>query len=276
MTATVPIGEFSRLTYLSVKALRYYHDIALLEPAAIDPGSGYRRYSVDQVPAAHLIRRLRALDMPVGEIRAVLDAGDTAARDGALRAHLLRMERELNRTRDVVASLRALLAPGSRALPVEYRTTAAFPALTVTEGLARAEIGPWCGSAFALLYRTLAAAGVTPAGPGGATYSAAWFEEDAGAVTAYVPVPPGTGGPLPAAPDTHPAPVLAELPGGRFAVAVHEGGFEDFDRSYGALGSHVAAHDTSLPEPIREIYLAGPDRIDDPAGYRTEICWPIR
>ncbi|UGT59482.1 MerR family transcriptional regulator [Nocardia asteroides] len=276
MTATVPIGEFSRLTYLSVKALRYYHDIALLEPAAIDPGSGYRRYSVDQVPSAHLIRRLRALDMPVEEIRTVLGAADGPTRDAALCAHLLRMEEELNRTRDVVASLRALLAPGTRALAVEYRSTAAFPALTVTDAVARADIGAWCGSAFALLHRTLAAAGVPPAGPGGATYSAAWFAEDAGEVTAYVPVPPGTGGSLPAAAGTHPAPLLTELPGGRFAVAVHEGGFEDFDRSYGALGSHVAAHDVSLPEPIREIYLAGPDRIDDPAGYRTEICWPIR
>ncbi|MFC8047631.1 MerR family transcriptional regulator [Nocardia sp. NPDC057353] len=276
MTATVPIGEFSRLTYLSVKALRYYHDIALLEPAAVDPGSGYRRYAVDQVPTAHLIRRLRALDMPVEEIRTVLGAPDAAVRDTALRAHLLRMEEELNRTRDVVASLRALLAPGARALAVEYRSTPGFSALAVTEGMVRADIGPWCGSAFALLYRTLTAAGVSPAGPGGALYSTAWFEEDAGEVTAYVPVPARTAGPLPPAAATHPAPVLAELPAGRFAVAVHEGGFEDFDRSYGALGSHVAAHDVSLPAPIREIYLAGPDVVADPAGYRTEICWPIR
>lgn len=278
MTATVPIGEFSRLTYLGIKTLRYYHDIELLVPAAVDPATGYRRYAVEQVERAQLIRRLRALDMPVEQIRSAL-AGDPASRDEALRAHLRRMEEELNRTRDVVASLRALLTPGAAALAVEYRTTPAFPALTVTESLPREEITAWCGSAFALLFRTLAAAGVAPAGPAGAAYSTAWFEEGAGEVTAYVPVPPGTSGPFPPLDDlrdAHPAPVLAELPGGRWAVGVHEGPFEDFDRSYGALGGHVAAHDVSLPEPVREIYLAGPDVTDDPAAYRTEICWPIR
>ena len=51
----VSIGEFARLTYLSVKTLRYYHEVALLEPVAVDAGSGYRRCSVDQVAQAHLI-----------------------------------------------------------------------------------------------------------------------------------------------------------------------------------------------------------------------------
>ena len=66
------------------------------------------------------------------------------------------------------------------------------------------------------------------------------------------------------------------LPAGRFAVAVHAGGYEDIDRSYGRLGSHVAEHDDPLPEPIRENYLVGPDRTPQPHDYRTEIWWPIQ
>jgi len=50
-TNTVPIGEFSKLTHLSVKALRHYHAIGLLEPAAIDTESSYRRYDTDQEKA---------------------------------------------------------------------------------------------------------------------------------------------------------------------------------------------------------------------------------
>jgi len=38
------IGAFSRLTHLSVKTLRYYHEVGLLEPAVVDPDSGYRYY----------------------------------------------------------------------------------------------------------------------------------------------------------------------------------------------------------------------------------------
>ena len=268
MTATVSIGEFSRLTYLSVKTLRHYHDVGLLAPVDIDAHSGYRRYSTDQVTRAHLIRRLRGLDMPIPEIRAVLEAPDTGTRDAALRAHLERMEAQLQRTRDAVASLRALLTPAAP-LTVEYRTVAAFPALAIRDVVGRDVIGDWCGSSFALLSETLAAADGVPAGPGGATYSMDFFAEESGEVLAFVPVAPGARFATPA------GVALVEMPARRFAITAHRGSFENFDRTYGALGSHVAEHDTVLAEPVREIYLISPDETDDPAEYLTELCWPI-
>ncbi|WP_159844478.1 MerR family transcriptional regulator [Nocardia sp. CY41] len=267
MTATVPIGEFSRLSNLSVKTLRYYHEIGLLAPVGVDASSGYRRYATAQVSQAQLIRRLRELDMPVPEIRAVLAAPDENARDATLRAHLERMEAELARTRAVVASLRALLTP-SAPITVEYRAVAAFPAAAIGATVAREHIGEWCAATFQALYEALAAADITPAGVGGATYGTDFFEHDEGAVVAFVPLADAEVALL--------AGLSAiELPARRFAVAVHEGPFEDFDRTYGALGSHVAEHDVALSEPIREMYLVGPDVSDDPATYRTEVCWPI-
>jgi effector-binding domain-containing protein len=56
---------------------------------------------------------------------------------------------------------------------------------------------------------------------------------------------------------------------------MHSGSFNDFDRTYGALGSYVAEHDTALLEPVRELYLTSPGDTDDPDSYRTEVCWPI-
>ncbi len=50
MSASVAIGEFSRLTHLTVKTLRHYHEQGLLVPYAVDEQSGYRRYSVDPCP----------------------------------------------------------------------------------------------------------------------------------------------------------------------------------------------------------------------------------
>jgi effector-binding domain-containing protein len=61
MSVLVPIGDFSRMTHLSVKALRFYHDQGLLEPARIDPATGYRFYDTGQVPVAQVIRRFRDL-----------------------------------------------------------------------------------------------------------------------------------------------------------------------------------------------------------------------
>ncbi|MBF6333380.1 MerR family transcriptional regulator [Nocardia transvalensis] len=266
MTATVSIGEFARLTHLSVKTLRYYHEVELLEPVAVDPASGYRRYSTGQVAQAHLIRRLRELDMPLPEVRAVLAAPDQAARDAALRAHLERMEAQLLRTRDMVASLRALLLP-TTGIEVEYRSVAAFSALAVRDVVAHERIGEWCGETFPRLYETLAARGVAADGPGGATYSTDFFENALGEVMAFVPIAASDR-------DAFDADAVAQLEARRFAVAVHTGPFVDFDRTYGALGSHVAEHDSALPEPIREIYLVGPPETDE-STYRTEICWPI-
>ncbi len=50
MSPSVTIGEFSRLTHLTVKTLRHYHDQGLLVPYAVDAASGYRRYAVDRSP----------------------------------------------------------------------------------------------------------------------------------------------------------------------------------------------------------------------------------
>ena len=104
VSTSVTIGEFSRLTHLTVKTLRHYHEEGLLIPYAVDGVSGYRRYSVSQVPDALLIGRLRRLDMPLPEVRRVLGSVDTAERDAAIADHLLRMEAELGRTRAIVAS----------------------------------------------------------------------------------------------------------------------------------------------------------------------------
>jgi DNA-binding transcriptional MerR regulator len=77
------------MTFLSVKQrLRHYHDLGLLELASVDPSTGDRHYTVDQVPTAQVIRRFRDLWMPLEELRAVLTAPDVDARNAAIVAHL--------------------------------------------------------------------------------------------------------------------------------------------------------------------------------------------
>lgn len=64
MRAGLTIGEFARLTQLSVRTLRRYHEGGLLAHATVDAGSGYRYCSTEQVPAAQITHRLRELGMP--------------------------------------------------------------------------------------------------------------------------------------------------------------------------------------------------------------------
>ena len=70
MAAALTIGEFSRITHLGIKTLRRYHEAGLLEPAHVDQHTGYRYYSLDQVPTAQVIHRFRELGMPVREVGA--------------------------------------------------------------------------------------------------------------------------------------------------------------------------------------------------------------
>lgn len=267
MTPGVTIGEFSRLCHLSAKTLRYYHDIALLVPAGVDEETGYRRYATGQVDDAHLIRRLRDLDMPIAEIRGVLAEPDQEARQKVLARHLDRMEAELTRTREVVVSLRRLLGPEPE-VPVQHRQAPGSPVVRVSARLGRDEVADWFGRVYPQLYAILADLGTDPAGPAGATYSSEFFEGETGEVVAFVPVAAGA---VPPGDDRFT--VLAPT---RCAVAVHSGPFTDGDITYGRLGLHVAEHDTALPDPIVEIYLVGPDHTSDPDEFRTEIWWPIR
>lgn len=62
------IGEFSKLTQVSVRMLRYYDEMKLLKPAKVDSWTGYRMYSVEQIPVLNKIVYLRDSGFTVAEI----------------------------------------------------------------------------------------------------------------------------------------------------------------------------------------------------------------
>lgn len=260
MTALVPIGEFSRLTHLTVKTLRYYHEVGLLVPDQIDTQTGYRRYTTDQVGDALLIGRLRALDLPLAEVREVV--AEPERRDAVISGHLSRMEAELDRTRGVVSSLRALLEGPAHPPEISYRCVGGSYAVTHTEHVTMAEIAAWCGVTYGRICGELARRRVPIAGPVGALYDQAFFNHDAGEVTAFVPV-------------GEPQPETVTMPGGRFAVAAHHGSYRDIDQTYAAVGSQVAERHQLAPGPVRELYLVGPEDVVDENDLRSEVWWPI-
>lgn len=91
------IGRFARLAGLSVGALRHYDEEDLLRPADIDQFTGYRRYRRAQLETARTIARLRDLELPLDEVRAVLAMDDPAPRRRLIAAHRARIEARSNR-----------------------------------------------------------------------------------------------------------------------------------------------------------------------------------
>lgn len=69
MPGALTIGEFSRITRLSIKTLRRYHELGLIEPDHVDDHSGYRYYSLDQVPTAQVIHHFRNWGCPCARSR---------------------------------------------------------------------------------------------------------------------------------------------------------------------------------------------------------------
>jgi DNA-binding transcriptional MerR regulator len=261
VTDLFTIGEFSTATHLSVKALRHYHDVGLLEPVAVDPATGYRSYSVAQVPAAQIIKRLRDLEMPLEQIGVVLDAadrGDTDERDRVILVHLEQMEARLEQTQASVASLRGLLEGRPTELVVEHRTLAATDVLAIRNVLTWDDAETWLQESFARLHAALDGAAVEPAGPDGALYPSEFFEAHAGELVAFVP----TAGPVDAG---HGLEAL-RLPAVEVAIAVHDGPFDEIDRTYGALGAHVASRAIGVRGTLREHYL------DE---SHSEVAWPV-
>ena len=95
------IGRFSRLTGISVGALRHYDELDLLRPAEVDRFTGYRRYRREQVDVGRAIARLRDLEVPLDEIRQVLAVDDPALQRRRITEHRSRVEARLNRLQRV-------------------------------------------------------------------------------------------------------------------------------------------------------------------------------
>src|ERR1700722_123820 len=261
------IGAFSRLTHLSIKTLRYYHEVGLLEPAVVDPDSGYRYYRPGQAHSAHLVRRFRDLGLPVADVKAVLAAPDLTARDAILVGHLDRMREQLRQTEAAVDSLRRMLEGSPTVGAIEERLLEGGPPISVAADVTSENVASWWWGALAGLRAMAAAAGLEQTGPVGGLFGDELFTQDAGHARVYLPVAEspaldGTG-------------ARWELPAGRFAVALHAGAHGDVDRAYAALGTSAAAHGRGGSGPVRERYLANPLDTPDVTQWRTEVCWPL-
>jgi DNA-binding transcriptional MerR regulator/effector-binding domain-containing protein len=266
--ALLAIGDFSRATQLSVKMLRHYHQIGLLEPVDVDRATGYRRYSTDQIPTAQIIRRFRALEMPLDEIRTVMGTNDIRQRNDLINAHLTRLETQLAQTTRAVESLRELLEPGPAAEGrIGYRRVEATAAVAISEVVDMRDGMTWLHGALAELYANLTAQRARVCGPAGSIFADELFTSERGLATVFVPF----------AGDIRPTGRVTEMvvPAAELATVVHAGPHRDIDLAYGALATHVAQHAITIDEPIREYFLVGPHDTRDDTAWRTEIGWPV-
>jgi effector-binding domain-containing protein len=265
----LPIGRFSQVCRLTVKALRHYDELGLLTPASVDPDSGYRYYSLKQAPDAERIRLLRSLGLPLDDISALVRARDPEMVREGLRRHRSRVEVQLQELHGVLASLERLIEQKEPLMPYEVTVKELQPQPVVSIRLHGLEnISEVMGPTLGELFGYIAQSGGFPAGPPFTIYPDTEVAADEMDFDVCVPVSR-----LLTATDRIDA---CELPGGRAAATVHMGPYTDVGGAYQALMTWIQAHGHETAGPPREVYLTDPSQVDDPAQLRTEVLWPIR
>lgn len=257
------IGEFSRITNITIKALRFYHTKGLLVPSYIDETSNYRYYNKKDIDKALVIADLKSMQFNLSEISeittATTDESDLtvilhqkkAAIDADIK-HLnaissaidsiLIKEREAKKMADINNEIQIKQVPEILVMVTEWRG-----AYSET------------GKAMGLLYK---AAGRHAAGAPFNLYSEG-EAVDIADIESCLPVKKALKGKL----------TCKTMAGGEFVSLIHTGSYENIGQSYAKIFDYINTAGIKTTLPTREIYLKGPGMIfkGNPDKYLTEI-----
>jgi DNA-binding transcriptional MerR regulator/effector-binding domain-containing protein len=261
------IGEFSQISGLTIKTLRFYHEDGVLVPAQVDPRTGYRSYGAGQIQTARAVAFLRGVGFGLGEIKDLLrecEGGD----EGQL---LAAMERQKGVLREKIREFQKVLRSLDRFIAEERQ--AAIMAQTTYE-VQEKVLGPMlvggirmkgkyseCGKGFAKIGRSLGR--YISGKPLLLHYDAEYKEEDAD-FEACMPIRQAK---------VVDGVSVRELPGGRCVSLMHKGPYEQLGHSYARILKYVKEKGYAIAMPTREVYLKGPGMIfkGNPKNYLTEI-----
>jgi DNA-binding transcriptional MerR regulator len=127
------IGEFGRLGGVSVRTLRHYDEIGLLRPATVDPDTGYRGYSAQQLGQLNRIFALKELGLSLSQAKRLLTGITLEELQGMLMLRRAQLEHELiehqNQLLGVEARLRTIAREG--AMPADDVVAKTIPAIGV-------------------------------------------------------------------------------------------------------------------------------------------------
>jgi effector-binding domain-containing protein len=265
----VPIGRFSKMTRLSVKALRLYDEIGLLAPAYVDPSSGYRYYDLGQANKAEAVRILRSVDMPLEEIHEILETEDPELVHKQLVAHRERLAEQLVIQERMLAYLESLIRREGGIMPyeVEVIETAPQTVAAVKVHTSLKKIGDDIGTGFGAVVQKMGASGLAPAGPPLIVYHDVIDEETAGDIEICVPVTGEIAG--------NGEVYTRELEGGTMASTMHHGPYSEIAPAYHTVTGWISEHGHEMAGPPREIYLNDPQSVPE-EELLTRVDFPIR
>ncbi len=104
------IRDFAKLAEVSMTTLRYYDEIGLLKPIQVDPETGYRFYTMDQLPYLHRILAFKELGLGLTQIVEILDEGvSPEALQGMLRLRQAQLQQHMQTEQEQLVRINARL-----------------------------------------------------------------------------------------------------------------------------------------------------------------------
>ncbi len=260
------IGELSRITGLSVKALRFYHKKDLLVPRSVDRETKYRYYDKENVEKARMIRTLRSLNLSLEDIQEILRSGEELTI--ALEKHRQRMQDEVSRYQNIVRQLDHLLKSEEKIVKLLASKISAFEEKYVEEiyVVSTRYIGNYFDSIDILQEMFEKIKGQVTGRPLNLFYEMDFKEKDAD-VEACLPI---------ASSLVLPKGITArKLSSTKVISCIYSGSFQDFGHVYEEMMEQIKSLDYKMGLPIREVYIKGPDTEKNENDYQTEIQIPI-
>jgi len=265
------IGEFSKLSQVTVKTLRYYDEIGLLKPAKVDRFTSYRYYSADQLPRLNRVLALKDLGLSLAQVASLLDDNLPPAQiRGMLRLKQAELQQQVQEEQERLARvewrLRQIEQEGTMSTQeVVIKKVPALPVASVRDVIPT--YGD-CGQLYGEIFAHLGRHRISPAGPPLAVYYDEEYRERDVDVEAAVPV----AGPVP--PGDRIA--VRELPAvEEMACTVHLGSYDTLGEAYNRLMTWIEANGYRICGPNREVYVQGAEPGSDPSAGVTELQFPV-
>lgn len=268
------IGEFAAFGRVSVRMLRHYDAIGLLQPARVDERSGYRYYSNAQLRDLLRIVELRGLGCGLDEIAGVLEADDERQ---ALHDLLVRRTAELEasvaedsaRLARIGERLRILEGEDDMSAPIEYRSIDPVTVYAVegrAPGAGPENVSPVIDPLLGRLIGALHAAGRDLIEPGIFWYDMEEGSEELGVHVSF------TADPEPRAGEGYDVVELPAVP--LAAVVTHRGDMPSIGESYDLLMTGLIEDGYRMVGPCREVYLVSEPHIPQ-SEWVTELQVPV-
>jgi len=267
------IGEFARHGRVSVRMLRHYDAIGLLEPVCVDPATGYRYYEAGQLSRLNRIVALKDLGFTLHQVASILDDQVTTAElRGMLKLRQAELQEQIAtdaaRLAQVEVRLAAIESEASEPAPVMVRPIAAARVAELTGTAAGYEpqfITPVMQPLYHELTHRLCTAGIAITGPGVAYYEDA--SDEAGAIKVHAALPVA----LPPSDEQGFCVVdLREIPAA--ATLIHHGSMDNVLPSIQALARWIDASGYQSLGYAREVTLKFGEVRDE---WLTELQEPV-